>query len=112
MAEEIIGKRRRGRPRNPPHLKTRRACFRLRLPDPDLLRLYSKLAGYHSVNAYAQSAFDALGNQWRNHPEVPALLREKAEQKTVAVTPVSYDEVSIDDWLGSVPFLRRGSCLL
>jgi hypothetical protein len=100
MAEEIIIKRPRGRPKNPPHLKTRRACFRLRLPDPDLLRLYSKLAGYHSVNAYAQSAFDALANQWRNHPEVQALLREKAEQKTVAVTPVSYDEVSIDDWLG------------
>src|ERR1700739_1264300 len=100
MAKEIIVKRPRGRPRNPPHLKTRRACFRLRLPDPDLLRLYTKLAGYRSITTNTQSAFDALANQWRNHPEVQALLREKAEQKTVAVTPVSYDEVSIDDWLG------------
>jgi len=81
MAEEIIVKRRRGRPRNPPHLKTRRVCFRLRLPDPDLLQLYAKLAGYSSVNAYTQSAFDALTNQWRNHPEVQALLRKKAGQK-------------------------------
>jgi len=100
MAEEIIVKRPRGRPRNPPHLKTRRACFRLRLPDADLLRLYAKLAGYQSVNAYTQSAFDALANQWRNHAEVQGLLRKKALQKAAASTPLSYDEVSIDDWLG------------
>jgi hypothetical protein len=100
MAEEIIVKRPRGRPKNPPHLKTRRACFRLRLPDSDLLRLYIKLAGYPSINAYAQSAFDALANQWRNHPEVQALLRKKAGQKTGPLAPVSYDEVSIDDRLG------------
>jgi hypothetical protein len=100
MAEGIIVKRPRGRPKNPPHLKTRRACFRLRLPDPDLLRLYTKLAGYHSINAYAQSAFDALANQWHNHPEIQALLREKAGQKTEPLPPLSYDEVSIDDWLG------------
>ena len=97
MAEEIIVKRQRGRPKNPPHLKTRRACFRLRLPDPELLRLYTKLAGYPSINAYAQSAFDALANQWRNHPEVQALLRKKAAEKTVPLTAVSYDEVSIAD---------------
>jgi hypothetical protein len=65
-----------------------------------LLRLYAKLAGYPSVNAYTQSAFDALANQWRHHPEVQTLLRKKAEQKTESVTPLSYDEVSIDDWLG------------
>jgi len=100
MAEEIVVKRPRGRPKNPPHLKTRRACFRLRLPDPDLLRLYAKLAGYSSANAYTQSAFDALVNQWRNHPEVQTLLRKKAEQKTEGSAPPSYDEVSIDDWLG------------
>ena len=99
MAENLV-KRPRGRPKNPPHLKTRRACFRLRLPDPDLLRLYAKLAGYPSVNAYTQSAFDALANQWRNHPEVQALLRKKAEQKTERLPPPSYDEVSVDDWLG------------
>ena len=93
MAEEIIVKRQRGRPRNPPHLKTRRACFRLRLPDPDLLRLYAKLAGYASVNGYTQSAFDALANQWRNHPEVHALLHKKAGQKTAHSIPFSYDEV-------------------
>jgi hypothetical protein len=97
MAEEIIVKRQRGRPKNPPHLKTRRACFRLRLPDPELLRLYTKLAGYPSINAYAQSAFDALANQWRNHPEVQALLRKKVAEKTVPLPAVSYDEVSIDD---------------
>ena len=95
MAEEIIVKRQRGRPRNPPHLKTRRACFRLRLPDPDLLRLYAKLAGYSSVNAYTQSAFDALANQWRNHPEVQALLPKKASQKTEASIPLFYEEASI-----------------
>ena len=100
MGEEIIVKRPRGRPKNPPHLKTRRACFRLRLPDADLLRLYTKLAGYPSVNAYTQSAFDALANQWRNHPEVQALLRKKAEKKTERFAPPTYDEVSIDDWLG------------
>jgi hypothetical protein len=81
MAEEIIVKRPRGRPKNPPHLKTRRACFRLRLPDPDLLRLYTKLAGYRSINAYTQSAFDALANQWRNHPEVQALLCARKPRK-------------------------------
>src|ERR1700744_579481 len=101
MAEEIIVKRRRGRPRNPPHLKTRRACFRLRLPDPDLLQLYAKLAGYSSVNAYTQSAFDALANQWRNHPEVQALLRQKAGQKSEALAPLSFNESSIEDSLGS-----------
>ncbi|MBV8484303.1 MAG: hypothetical protein JO077_15750 [Verrucomicrobia bacterium] len=88
MAEEIIVKRPRGRPRNPPHRKTRRACFRLRLPDPDLLRLYAKLAGYSSVNAYTQSAFDALADQWQNHPEVQALLRKKAGQKPETATPL------------------------
>jgi hypothetical protein len=100
MAEEIIVKRQRGRPKNPPHLKTRRACFRLRLPDPDLLRLYTKLAAYPSINAYAQSAFDALSSQWRNHPEVQALLRKKAGQTTKPSKPFSYDQVSTDDWLG------------
>ena len=100
MAEEIIVKRQRGRPRNPPHLKTRRACFRLRLPDPDLLRLYAKLAGYPSVNAYTQSAFDALADQWRNHPEVQAHLRKKVGQKPESSTPLSYEEFSIDDSLG------------
>jgi hypothetical protein len=65
-----------------------------------LLRLYTKLAGYPSINAYAQSAFDALANQWRNHAEVQALLRKKAGQKTEPLAPVSYDEVSIDDRLG------------
>ena len=100
MAEEIIVKRQRGRPRNPPHLKTRRACFRLRLPDPDLLRLYAKLAGYPSVNAFTQSAFDALANQWCNHPEVQALLHNKAGQMTELLPPLSYDEVSIDESFG------------
>jgi hypothetical protein len=100
MEEEIIVKRQRGRPRNPPHRKTRRACFRLRLPDPDLLRLYAKLAGYPSVNAFTQSAFDALANQWRNHPEVQALLHKKAGQMTELLPPLSYDEVSIHDSLG------------
>jgi hypothetical protein len=100
MAEEIAVKRPRGRPKNPPHLKTRRACFRLRLPDADLLRLYTKLAGYPSINAYAQSAFDSLSSQWRNHPEVQAFLRKKAGQKTETLTAVSYDKVSVDDWLG------------
>jgi len=95
---EIIVKRQRGRPRNPPHLKTRRACFRLRLPDTDLLRLYAKLAGYPSVNAYTQSAFDALANQWRNHPEVQALLVKEAGLTIEPSTPLSYDEVSADDW--------------
>jgi|SRR5215469_4601061 len=99
MAEEIIVKRQRGRPRNPPHLKTRRACFRLRLPDPDLLKLYAKLAGYQSVNAYTQSAFDALAGQWRNHPEVQALLHKKAGQKAEPLPQLSYDEVSLDDCL-------------
>jgi hypothetical protein len=94
MAEETIVKRPRGRPKSPPHLKTRRACFRLRLPDPDLLRLYTKLAGYPSINAYAQSAFDALANQWWNHPEVQALLRKKAAQKTEPLTAVSYSSPS------------------
>jgi hypothetical protein len=94
MAEEIIVKRPRGRPKSPPHLKTRRACFRLRLPDPDLLRLYTKLAGYPSINAYAQSAFDALANQWWNHPEVQALLRKKVAQKTEPLTAVSYSSPS------------------
>src|ERR1700747_3882545 len=103
MAEEIIVKRQRGRPKNPPHLKTRRACFRLRLPDPDLLQLYAKLAGYSSVNAYTQSAFDGLASQWRNHPEVQALLRKKAGQKTEASAPLSLNEISIDDCLGSAP---------
>jgi hypothetical protein len=65
-----------------------------------LLRLHTKLAGYPSINAYAQSAFDALANQWRNHPEVQALLRKKARQKTGPLTPLSYEEVSIDDRLG------------
>jgi hypothetical protein len=69
------------------------------LPDPDLLRLYAKLAGHPSVNAYTQSAFDALANQWRNHPEVQALLRKKAGQKTEPLAPLTYDEVS-NDWLG------------
>ncbi|HEX6566818.1 MAG TPA: hypothetical protein VF020_21180 [Chthoniobacterales bacterium] len=102
MAEKIIVKRRRGRPRNPPHLKTRRVCFRLRLPDPDLLQLYAKLAGYPSVNAYTQSAFDALANQWQNHPEVQALLTKKAGQKTEVSTPLFLNEISIDDCLSSV----------
>jgi len=100
MAEEMIGKRPRGRPRNPPHRKTRRVCFRLRLPDPDLLRLYAKLGGYSSVNAYTQSAFDALANQWRNHPEVQTLLRKKTGQQPEPSTLLSYDEVSIADSLG------------
>jgi hypothetical protein len=100
MAEEIIGKRPRGRPKNPPHLKTRRVCFRLRLPDPDLLRLYAKLAGCSSVNAFTQSAFDALANQWQDHPEVQALLHKKAAQETAPSAPLSYDKASIDDWLG------------
>jgi hypothetical protein len=93
MAEEIAAKRPRGRPRNPPHLKTRRVCFRLRLPDLDLLRLYAKLAGYSSVNAYTQSVFETLAGQWSNHPEVQALLHKKAGQKTAHSVPLSYDEV-------------------
>ncbi|MBV9878245.1 MAG: hypothetical protein JO025_26175 [Verrucomicrobia bacterium] len=103
MAEEIIVKRRRGRPRKPPHLKTRRVCFRIRLPDPDLLQLYAKLAGYSSVNAYTQSAFDALANQWQSHPEVQALLSKKAEQKTEISTPLSLSEISIENCLSSAP---------
>jgi hypothetical protein len=67
------------------------------LPDPALLRLYAKLAGYPSVNAYTQSAFDALANQWRNHPEVQALLGKKAALTIEPSTPLSYDEVSADD---------------
>jgi hypothetical protein len=94
MAEEIIVKRPRGRPKIPPHLKTRRACFRLRLPDPELLRLYAKLAGYPSINAFAQSAFDELPNQWRNHPEVQALLRKETAQKNEPLTAVSYSSPS------------------
>jgi hypothetical protein len=62
-----------------------------------LLQLYAKLAGYSSVNAYTQSAFDALANQWRNHPEVQALLRQKAGQKTESLAPLRCDEDSIDD---------------
>jgi hypothetical protein len=68
-----------------------------------LLQLYAKLAGYSSVNAYTQSAFDALANQWQNHPEVQALLRKKAGQKTEVSTPLSLNEISIDDCLGSAP---------
>jgi hypothetical protein len=65
-----------------------------------LLRLYAKLAGYSSVNAYTQSAFDALANQWRNHPEVQALLRNEAEQKSELLPPLSYDDLSLEDCLG------------
>jgi hypothetical protein len=68
------------------------------LPDPDLLQRYAKLAGFSSVNAYTQSAFDALADQWRNHPEVQALLREKAGQKTNASTSLSGKKISMDDW--------------
>jgi hypothetical protein len=65
-----------------------------------LLQLYAKLAGCSSVNAYTQSAFDALADQWRNHPEVQALLRQKAGQKTEALAPLSFNEISIEDSLG------------
>jgi hypothetical protein len=68
-----------------------------------LLQLYAKLAGYSSVNAYTQSAFDRLASQWRNHPEVQALLRKKAGQKTEASAPPSLNEIPIDDCLGSAP---------
>jgi hypothetical protein len=97
MTEQTAIKLQRGRPKNPPHLRTRRVYFRLRLPDQDLLRLYTKLAGYPSNNAYTQSAFDNLANQWRNHPEVQALLRQRAKQKAERLAPPVYDEVSIDE---------------
>jgi hypothetical protein len=100
MAEQTTIKRARGRPKNPPHLRTRRTYFRLRLPDQDLLRLYTKLAGYPTINAYTQAAFDSLANQWRNHPEVQALLRQRAKQKADRSAPLVCDERSIDDWLG------------
>jgi hypothetical protein len=100
VTEQTTVKRPRGRPKNPPHLRTRRVYFRLRLPDQDLLRLYTKLAGYPSINAYTQSAFDSLANQWRNHPEVQALLRQRAKQKAERSAPPVYDEVSFDEWLG------------
>jgi hypothetical protein len=99
MPEETAVKRPRGRPKNPPNLRTRRIYFRLRLPDQELLRLYTKLAGYPSINAYAQSAFDSLANQWRNNPEVQDLLRQRAKQNAQRSAPV-YAEVSIDEWLG------------
>ncbi|MBV9274536.1 MAG: hypothetical protein JO333_11625 [Verrucomicrobia bacterium] len=99
MPEAIAIKRRRGRPRNPPNRRTRRVYFRLRLPDQELLRLYIKLAGYRSINAYAQSVFDNLADQWRNNPEVQELLRQRASQNAQSSAPV-YAEVSIDEWLG------------
>ena len=100
MTEGTTVKRPRGRPKNPPQLRTRRVYFRLRLPDQDLLRLYTKLAGYRSLNAYTQSAFDNLAKQWGNHPEVQDLLRLKAKEKAERSAPPAYDEVSIDERLG------------
>jgi hypothetical protein len=61
--------------------------------------LYIKLAGYRSINAYAQSVFDNLADEWRNNPEVQDLLRRRAKQSAERSTPV-YAEVSIDEWLG------------
>ena len=51
------------------------------------------------MNAYAQSAFDSLANQWRNNPEVQDFLRQRAKQNAQRSAPV-YAEVSVDEWLG------------